>query len=91
MVQGVVLTPSGRFRTEQTDSNDWQWPYPLDSVRDSPSPLVATGLNADEYTGRDELPNDPAQVDVTKVRETSRNLAHLVRYPLRLTGKTSDA
>jgi hypothetical protein len=68
--------------------------YPLNCERDLPSPDIKPRLDTNEYSGCDELPDDPAQIDVTGHELTSHvscRQTYLVRYPLKLTGRTSDA
>jgi hypothetical protein len=65
----------------------------LNCKRDLPSPDIKPRLDTDEYSGSNELPDNPAQIDVTGYQLTKFSIlsTYLVRYPLKLTGSTSDA
>jgi len=65
----------------------------LNCERDLPPPDIKPRLDTNEYPGCDKLADDPAQVDVTGYELTITYIlsTYLVRYPLKLTGRTSDA
>jgi hypothetical protein len=65
----------------------------LNCERNLPSPDIKPRLHTDKYTGCDKLPNDPAKIDITGYELPIPYIlsTYLVRYPLKLTGRTSDA
>ena len=69
------------------------WDVPIVLQMGSSIQDIKPRLDTNEYSGRDKLPDNPAQIDVTGYQLTISFIVstHLVRYPLKLTGSTSDA
>lgn len=56
--------PPWRLWSEVATDEDKRWPDPLDGEWNAVSPLGGSSKEALENTGRDELTNNPAQIDI---------------------------
>ena len=68
----VSNQPPWRLWSEESSDHDWNRPNPLDCVRNSVGPFCRVGDEASQNTGRKQLTDNPAEVDVGgKIRAKS--------------------